>query len=82
MLFRQIQLVWVEDCAQDLYHGFEGLSLITVPIHVGEARGRGQLSFDNPDCHGMTNFYHSYYTERELFIEKSSAGMISYPENI
>ena len=32
-----------------LYHGFEGLSVITVPIHEGEARGRGQLSFDNPD---------------------------------
>ena len=30
-------------------YGFEGLSLITVPIHEGEARGRGQLSFDNPD---------------------------------
>ena len=27
----------------------EGLSLITVPIHEGEARGRGQLSFDNPN---------------------------------
>ena len=32
-----------------VYHGFEGLSLITVPIHEGEAQGRGQLSFDNPD---------------------------------
>ena len=30
-------------------HGFEGLSLITVPMHEGEARGRGQLSLDNPD---------------------------------
>ena len=28
---------------------FEGLSLITVTIYEGEARGRGQLSFDNPD---------------------------------
>ena len=27
----------------------EGLSLITVPIHEGEARVRGQLAYDNPD---------------------------------
>ena len=26
-----------------------GLSLITVPIHEGEARVRGQLAYDNPD---------------------------------
>ena len=31
------------------YHGFEGISLITVPIHEDGARGRGQLSYDNPD---------------------------------
>ena len=28
---------------------FEGLSLITVLIHEGEAQGRGQLSFNNSD---------------------------------
>ena len=27
----------------------EGLSLITVPIHEGEARVRVQLAYDNPD---------------------------------
>ena len=32
-----------------VYHGCEGLSLITVPIHEGEARVRGQLAYDNPD---------------------------------
>ena len=30
-------------------HGCEGLSLITVPIHEGEARVREQLAYDNPD---------------------------------
>ena len=29
--------------------GCEGLLLITVPIHEGEARVRGQLAYDNPD---------------------------------
>ena len=32
-----------------LYHGCEGVSLITVPIHEGEARVKGQLAYDNPD---------------------------------
>ena len=46
--------------------------MIIIPIHEGEARGRGQLSFDS---HGITILYHRKY-------RKSSAGMISYPEEI
>ena len=30
-------------------HGFGGIIVDNCPIHEGEARGRGQLSFDNPD---------------------------------
>ena len=30
-------------------YGCGGLSLITVPIHEGETRVRGQLAYDNPD---------------------------------
>ena len=36
-------------CNSYTYHGCEGLSLITVPIHEGEGRVRGQLAYDNPD---------------------------------
>ena len=32
-----------------LYHGCKGLSLITVLIHEGKARVRGQLAYGNPD---------------------------------
>ena len=33
------------------------LSLITVPIHEGEARVRGQLAYDNPDVAMVLVFY-------------------------
>ena len=38
--------------------------MITDPIHEGKARGRGQLSFDNPD---VAMVCYSYNTEHELF---------------
>ena len=43
--------------------------LITVPIHEGGARVRGQLAYDNPDI-GISILYH----------RKMNAGSISCPE--
>ena len=60
--------------------------MITVPFHEGEARGRGQLSFDNPDV-AMVKLFYTIATLRSANWfpgnkAKSSAGMISYPEEI
>ena len=51
--------------------------MITVPIHKGEARGRGQLLFDNPDV-TMVKLFYTIVTIRSVNwfpgnIEKSSA---------
>ena len=54
--------------------------MITVLIHEGEARGRGQLSFDILMLPWYNILYHSYSTEHELVSWKSSAWMISFPE--
>ena len=60
--------------------------MVTVPIHDGEARGRGQLSFDNPNV-TMVQLIYTIVTIRSVNWfpgnkEKSSGGMISYPEEI
>ena len=55
--------------------------MITVLI---EAWGTGQLSFEYPDPVMESLFYTNYYMECANWfqgnIEKSNAGMISYPE--
>ena len=63
--------------------------MTTVSIHEGETRGRGQLSFDNPDV-AMVVYNLFIYTIVTIWSancfpenkEKSSAGLISYPEEI
>ena len=64
-----------------IYHGCEGLSLITVPIHEGEARVRGQLAYDNPDgCHGISILYHRKM--KYIMSGGNLRGSISCPEEI
>ena len=62
-------------------HGFEG-SVIAIPFHEGEARGRGQLSSIIP----MLPWYNYFIIRSTNWFpgnkEKSSTGMISYPEDI
>ena len=50
--------------------------MITVPIHEGEARGRGQLSSDNPKVAIVQLIYTSYNTERELVSRKYSKTVV------
>ena len=52
-----------------LYHSIEGLSVITVNPE-SEARGRGQLSFDNPMLPWYNYFIPYYNTEHELVSRK------------
>ena len=54
--------------------------MITVPIHEGEARGGGQLSFDNPDVAMVVTIRSANWLPGNT--EKSSAWLISYPEEI
>ena len=51
-------------------------------IHEDEARGRGHLSVESQCCHGITILYHSSANWFPGNKEKSSAGMIPYPEEI
>ena len=42
--------------------------MITIPIHEGEARVRGQLAYDNPDCcHGTSILYHRKMNEGRVY---------------
>ena len=60
--------------------------MITVPIHEGKARGRRQLSLDNPDVTMVQLIYTIVAIRSANWFpgskEKSSDGMMSYPEEI
>ena len=57
--------------------------MITVPIHEGEARVRGQLAYDNPDVAMVYVFYTIGNECREYIMSGGNLrGSISCPEEI